>query len=164
MEMLDEWRASGEEPQPWVLQEDCSDFQALVEKLEGLSQGINIPEGFVPSTTFWAYDNESDKIIGAVNIRHCLNDLLLQAWGNIGYGVRPGERGKGYATNMLRMALAECKKLKLKRVLVGCYRENVASARTIMKNGGILENEIVEKETGKVIQRYWLLVHGDMEV
>ncbi|TCL62745.1 putative acetyltransferase [Hydrogenispora ethanolica] len=155
-EMLDDWRASGEEPKPWVLQKDCTDFQALVEKLEGLSRGINVPEGFVPSTTFWAYDNETDQIVGAVNIRHSLNDLLLEAFGNIGYGVRPGARRKGYATTILKLALAECKNLNLKRVLLGCYRENVASARIILKNGGVLENEVFDNDSGKLIQRYWI--------
>lgn len=158
IEMLQEWKQAGEELQPWVLQEDNSDFDRMVQKFENLSKGIDVPEGFVPSTTFWAYNNESDKIIGAVNIRHYLNDLLLQAWGNIGYGVRPSERKKGYATIILNLALEYCDSLNIERVLLGCYKENIASVKTILKNGGVLENEVTENRSGRTIQRYWIVI------
>jgi len=158
IEMIEEWKASGEKPEPWVLQEDYTFFNTMVQKFELLSKGIGVQEGFVPSTTFWAYDNESDKIVGAVNIRHYLNDLFLQAWGNIGYGVRPSERRKGNAKIILKLTLEKCKSLNMQRVLLGCYKENIASAKTIVGNGGILENEIEENNTGKRIQRYWISI------
>ena len=156
LEMLDEWKAAGEQPQPWVLQEDCSDFNAMVQKFENLSKGIDVPNGFVPSTTYWAYDDESGKIVGAVNIRHYLNDMLLKVWGNIGYGIRPSERRKGYATTILKLALECCKTLKMERVLLGCYKENIASAKTILKNGGVIENEAIEENSREIVQRYWI--------
>jgi len=161
LEMLDEWKGAGEQPQPWVLQEDCSDFNAMVQKFENLSKGIDVLNGFVLSTTYWAYDDESGKILGAVNIRHYLNDMLMKVWGNIGYGIRPSERRKGYATIILKLALECCKTLKMERVLLGCYKENIASVKTILKNGGVLENEVIEENSTKIVQRYWINIKMD---
>jgi predicted acetyltransferase len=156
--MLAAWQSAGEEAEPWVLRVDPADFARLVQTFADLEQGIGVPEGFVPSSTFWAYAPERGQINGAVNIRHRLNDQLLRGWGSIGYGVRPDARRQGYATQILHLALAECRALRLERVLLGCYRENVASAKTILKNGGVLENAGMEEGTGKVIQRYWIEV------
>jgi len=156
LEMLEEWHSAGEEPHPWVLEVDPTDFKALVEKLENFSRGIDVPSDYVPSSAFWAYDQESRQIVGAVNIRHYLNDFLLRIGGHIGYGVRPGERRKGYAARILALALEECRKLKLTKVMLGCYKDNLGSVKTILKNGGVLENEIMEEESGKIVQRYWI--------
>ena len=93
-------------------------------------------------------------MVGAVNIRHDLNDYLLKYGGHIGDGIRPSERRKGYATEMIRLALEECRKLGLTRVLVTCDKNNIGSAKSIIRNGGILENEVLEK--GVIKQRYWI--------
>ena len=91
-----------------------------------------------------------------MNIRHRLNESLLLDGGHIGDGVRPSERGKGIATEMIRLALDECRKLGINRVLMVCDKDNPASARTIIKNGGVLENEV--EAGGNVVQRYWIEV------
>ena len=88
------------------------------------------------------------------NIRHRLNDALLRSGGHVGDGIRPSERGKGLGTELVRLALEECQKLGIRRVLMVCSRENPASARTIQKNGGILENEL--PVDGVIEQRYWI--------
>lgn len=93
-------------------------------------------------------------MVGAVNIRHRLNEQLLLNGGHIGDGVRPSERGKGIGTRMITLALEECKKLGIRDVLMVCDKENAASARTIQKNGGILENEVLAD--GVAEQRYWI--------
>ena len=100
-------------------------------------------------------DEDRDRLLGAVNIRHYLNDSLLKEGGHIGDGIRPSERRKGYATEMIRMALTECKKLGIEKVLMTCDKDNIGSARSIIKNGGILENEFVNSE-GNIEQRYWI--------
>jgi len=97
--------------------------------------------------------------VGAVNIRHYLNEVLLQKGGHIGDGVRPSERRKGIATRMISLALDECKKLCIDRVLMVCNKDNIGSAKSIMNNGGILENEIVSD--GTVLQRYWIDLEGE---
>lgn len=89
-----------------------------------------------------------------INIRHRLNEYLLQFGGNIGYSVRPSQRRKSYATEMLALALEECRKLGLNRALVTCDKTNIGSAKTIQKNGGVLENEVLEGD--RITQRYWI--------
>ena len=108
---------------------------------------------WVPITQYFGICN--NKIIGTIQIRHCLNDSLLLHGGHIGYSVRPSERRKGFATKMLALALKECKKLGIGRVLITCDKNNTGSARTIQKNGGILENEI-KNDDGGILQRYWI--------
>ncbi len=88
---------------------------------------------------YLVFDN--DKLIGLLNIRFDLSSELRDLYGHIGYGVRPSERGKGYATRMLKYALDICKKKQLKEVIVGCYEDNYGSNRVIQKNGGVLMYE-----------------------
>ena len=138
------------------MREDASDFDALILRLEDMACGSCV-SNIVPGSTFWIAESETGRIVGAVNIRHYLNEELLRVWGNIGYGIRPDERSKGYATRALSLALEKCRALRLKRVLLGCFKENIASARVIQKNGGVLESEIAEG--GESIQRYWIALN-----
>ncbi|MGP1568973.1 MAG: GNAT family N-acetyltransferase [Peptoanaerobacter stomatis] len=112
-----------------------------------------VMQGLVPASTFIAVD-ENDEIVGMIDIRHRLNDFLFKQGGHIGYSVRKSQRRKGYATKMLSMALDVCKSLGIEKCLITCDKTNIASARTIMKSGGILENEIIDGE--EIISRYWI--------
>lgn len=94
------------------------------------------------SLTYLVIDN--NMLIGLLSIRYDLPNNLVNLYGHIGYGVRPSERRKGYALKMLKYALEECKRLGLNSVILGCYKENIGSAKTIVKNGGILVREEVE--------------------
>ncbi|MDR1704746.1 MAG: GNAT family N-acetyltransferase [Clostridiales bacterium] len=114
-------------------------------------------EQMVPGTVYFGI--VSGAIVGMISIRHKLNDNLLKIGGNIGYGVRPTQRGKGYASRMLTLALDECRELGMKRVLITCDKTNIASAKTILKNGGVLENELTLND-GSVTQRYWIDLEG----
>ena len=69
----------------------------------------------------------------------------------------PSERRKGYATEMLRLALKKCKALGIEKALVTCDKNNVASAGTILKNNGAHENEVSD-DKGRIMQRYWIEV------
>jgi len=111
------------------------------------------PEGFVPQTTYFAFCGE--RIVGTISVRHFLNDALLRDGGNIGYAVRPSERRKGYGAAMLLLALEKCRSLGLDKALVTCLASNTASAKTIKKNGGVLENEFTDDD-GDLAQRYWI--------
>lgn len=152
-DMIAEWKKYGEELIPWSLNMENSDFDLMVEKLNGYSKGIGLPEGFVACSAFWLI-NENNRILGAIEIRHKLNDYLSFRGGHIGYGIRPSERQKGYASLMLSLALKECKAIGLSKVLITCSKSNLGSAGTIIKNGGILESEDIDK--GEVFQRYWI--------
>lgn len=108
----------------------------------------------VPDSTFFLLDKERNIMLGAVNIRHYLNNYLFNYGGHIGDGIRPSERRKGLATEMIKLALIECKKLHINKVLIVCDKDNIGSAKSIIKNGGVLENEVFHD--GKWIQRYWI--------
>lgn len=150
-DMLDEWNASGETIIPYAIRRiDYHDFSYYCAHLEVTEAN----GGLVPDSTFFCLDEERKVIVGAVNIRHYLNESLLLNGGHIGDGVRPSERRKGIATKMIALALDECRKLGIEKVLMVCDKENIASAKGIQHNGGILENEV---EVGGVVeQRYWI--------
>ena len=155
-DMLTEWKADIEQnhtnQSPWMIfRNDFHDFDYYLENLEIKEGAAN---GWVPDTTLFCLDKDRNIFVGAVNIRHYLNEGLLRSGGHIGDGIRPSERRKGYATAMIGLALKECKKLGIDRVLMCCDKENVGSAKSIQKNGGVLENEI--GEDGTIEQRYWI--------
>ena len=151
-EMMDEWSTAGEIIVPYSIRKN--DYRDFGTYLKGFEEEDKGKDGFVPATTFFCLDDERDIFVGAVNIRHYLNDALLKNGGHIGDGIRPSERRKGYATKMIGLALEECRKLEIKRVLMVCDKENIGSARSIINNGGILENEL--EIDGIVEQRYWI--------
>jgi predicted acetyltransferase len=135
------------------LHRSLDDYNGWLEKLNN----FNIKDNIIPADTFFAIRLMDSKIIGIINIRHELNESLIKIGGHIGFSVRPTERNKGYATEILRLGLLHCKKLKIERVLVTCDKSNIASAKTIIKNKGILENEYFDKElSDDIIQRYWI--------
>lgn len=155
-EMIEEWKLDQEKNHtnrsPWaIFKNEYHDFDVYLENLEIREA----KDGLVPDSVFFLLDVERNILLGAVNIRHYLNDYLLRYGGHIGDGIRPSERGKGYAIEMIRLALIECKRLGIDKVLMVCDKSNVASAKTIIKNGGILENEFTD-EDGEINQRYWI--------
>ena len=150
--MLGEWYATGEKIIPYAIRRlDYHDFDRCLRELE-IKEGNE--EGRVPDSTFFCLDEERDIFVGAVNIRHYLNESLLLNGGHIGDGVLPSERRKGIATRMIALALEECKKLGIGDILMVCDKENIGSAKSIINNGGVLENEVVVD--GVVEQRYWI--------
>ena len=132
----------------------AEDYKSWLEKITN-AQTAKMPDGQVNSYTFFAVIGK--RIVGTIQIRHKLNDFLLGYGGHIGYGVRPSDRCKGSATQMLALALEKCRELGIDRALVTCDNNNLGSARTIIKNGGILENEVPQKD-GSVTQRYWITI------
>lgn len=115
-----------------------------------------VPEGLAPATQYMLVREEDGKIVGMIQIRHCFNEFLEKYGGHIGYSVVPGERRKGYAAMMLKMALPVCRELRLQKVLITCDSINEGSRRTILKNGGIFESTVFEPEEGVWLERYWI--------
>ena len=96
-----------------------------------------LPAGRVPCTYRWIVDGE--QVLGAIALRHQLNDYLLRAGGHIGYGIRPSARRRGLATWALGEMLGQARDLGLDRVLLVCETDNLASAATIEHHGGVLD-------------------------
>lgn len=150
-DMMDEWTAADERIIPSALTtNDYHDFDFYKNHL-CREKEIN---GLVPDTTYFCLDTDRNIFVGAVNIRHYLTEKLKFSGGHIGDGIRPSERRKGYGSAMIGLALEEAKKMGINRVLMCCDKKNIASAKSIMNNGGILENEV--DVDGTIIQRYWI--------
>lgn len=134
---------------------EYDDFDAWLANVRRYSSPETTPAGKVPATQYLALD-ENEHLVGMVNLRHCLNDYLLEFGGHIGYSVRPADRKNGYAIQMLKLALDEAKALGLDRVRIACDRYNIASAKTIQANGGVLDGERYDPQDGTLTQRYWI--------
>jgi predicted acetyltransferase len=130
----------------------------LTRYLDVLSEqerGVNLAPNHVPSTFLFAFNGP--RIVGRVSIRHRLNDALRHIGGHIGYVVVPEFRRQGYATVMLRLALGFARDhLGISRVLLTCDDDNIASIRTIEKNGGILDGVVTGPDLEKPKRRYWI--------
>ena len=131
-----------------------STIEEWLEELKKRSSKDTVPEGLVPSSTYLGIREKDNYIIGMIDIRYCLNDFLLQAGGHIGCGVRKFERKKGYAKQMIKLALEKCKKLKIEKVLITCNDDNIASEKSIISCGGILED--IRTVDGKNYKRFWI--------
>lgn len=131
--------------------EEAADW---LEDNERCAKLETVPENFVPATQFVCVRER--KIIGMIQVRHELNDYLAQFGGHIGYSVRPDERRKGYASQMLHDVLPYCRKIGLERVLITCNADNEGSRKTILKNGGVYENTVYEPGEECGTQRYWI--------
>lgn len=153
--LVEEMQASDEELVPWVLAEKRATFAAYVTWLELSARGIDLPRGFVAHSTYWLVDAKQE-ILGVSNLRHHLTPTLTELGGHIGYGVRPSARRQGYATEMLRLSLIEARRIGIGPVRVTCARDNLASAKTILRNGGELDDERYLESVGHVVQRYWI--------
>jgi len=137
-DFIREWDEAKENIVPYAARLLDMDYKTWLENNYKFEE--TCPDGFVPAhTLFLVEDNKR---------------ILLNYGGHIGYGIRPSERKKGYASLMLSLALSKAKELGINKALITCDKDNLGSARTIMKNGGVLENEVVEGD--KITQRYWI--------
>lgn len=127
-------------------------IDAYMHWTQNWEKGIDLPEGWVPNSTFWLIDG--GEFIAHGNIRHMLNDWLEKRGGHIGYSVRPSEHRKGYGTEFLRLLILEAQAIGIESALVTCSKENEGSRKIIERNGGAFHDEIrVENED---ILRYFI--------
>lgn len=153
LEYLTEWEHLGGRIIPASSDKGECSFAQMVEKWTEEKSDAIYEKGLVPATTYFLVD-EIGYIYGCLNFRYELNEYLLKAGGHIGYGIRPSWRQKGYATRMLEAGLDKCREAGLTKVLITCDEDNIASAKTIEKCGGVLENMIQDGNVFK--KRYWV--------
>ena len=131
-----------------------SSIEIWFEELKKRSCEDTVPKGLVPSSTYLAVREKDNYIVGMIDIRHYLNEYLTQVGGHIGYGVRKTERNKGYAKQMLKLALEKCKELKIKKVLITCDEDNIASEKVILSTNAKLED--IRNVDGENKKRFWI--------
>ena len=157
-EMMREWIESNTQIAPWFLDkpfDNLEDFAEFIRMLDDCERG-NLDKKFSSTTSYFVTD-ENGRLVGAASLRHYLTAEGYKTWGHIGYGVRPSERRKGYATQILKMVLAEAKVKKIQRVLLGCHSSNIGSAKVIESCGGVLENTVADPDDiNETIRRYWI--------
>ena len=136
---------------------DCSTSKEWIDicKLRKSSETCEQVGTSVPSTTYFAIREHDQRLVGVIDLRHHINHPILSTWGgHCGYSVRPSERGKGYATEMLRLNVINAGGIGIEKMLVVCDADNIASEKTIIANGGQLEN-IIEVD-GCRMKRFWI--------
>jgi predicted acetyltransferase len=151
---LEEYGTAGETWGQGVLKEARCDFAGFVRRVRQWKQGFGSPPNGVPTSVFLLI--RGTRLLGECSLRHRLTDSLRDEGGHISYGVRPSERGKGYATLMLKLVLDKARLRGLKRVLLTCDTDNPASVHVIQKKGGILDSEGISQTRGKAIKRFWI--------
>jgi len=131
-----------------------SSIEIWFEELKKRSCEDTVPKGLVPSSTYLGVREKDNYIVGMIDIRHYLNEYLTQVGGHIGYGVRKTERNKGYAKQMLKLALEKCKELKIKKILITCDEDNIASEKVILSANAKLED--IRNVDGENKKRFWI--------
>lgn len=158
VDMLDEWseynRTHDTDLSPRAIFKDYTNFDEYLKRFK--EEETDPKPGYVPATTYFALDTERNVMVGACQIRHYLNEKLRNGGGHIGDGVRPSERRKGFATEIIHLALEKCKQLGIKEVMMSCNKENIGSRKSIINNGGIYEKDI--DDDGEILEVYWIKI------
>ena len=115
-----------------------------------------VPSHLVPATQFLFVRKSDNRLVGMLQVRHRFNDYLSQFGGHIGYSVRPSERRRGYAKEMMKMTLPFCREMGLGKVLITCADGNVGSEKTILANGGVYESTVHEPSSDRDLKRFWI--------
>ena len=115
-----------------------------------------VPSHLVLATQFFFIRKCDNKLVGMLQVRHYFNEYLEKYAGHIGYSVRPSERRKGYAKEMLKAALPFCREIGLTKVLISCIDGNVGSEKTILANGGVYESTVHEPNEDRDLKRFWI--------
>lgn len=151
-EMVDEWRnfEAPKSPGKLFTGKNFDEFLSIIQREPTESDPAK-----VPAHLFFLADSESSRLLGAIQIRHHINHPnLIETGGHIGYGVRPSERRKGYATRMLALGIPEAQKIGLSRLLITCKDSNIGSWKVIESNGGVFERATLDE--GEPARRYWI--------
>jgi len=128
-----------------------------LEKYDDVHDWLDFCEEMRDKITWYMSVRESDdRIIGFLVLRHKLeyDDDDIEFASNLGYSIRPSERGKGYAKEQLRLGLQKAKEIGLDKVRIVCRDINIGSSKTILANGGVYVNTIHGEISGMNVKQY----------
>lgn len=140
---------------------DNESFDQMLKRLRNRRKGINLARRDVPATVYWMIVN--DNIVGTIDLRHYLNEDYYKRLGHLAYYIKKEERNKGYATEALNKAKKIYQKHNVDQILVTCLKDNLYSSKVIKTNGGKLKNEVLDKKSNQIIQR-WIIKIFDKKV
>lgn len=154
---------------------DVNGAGALVEILSGqsfeeaLNRCLNMKNeeyakkhGRCQSKAFLLIRKNDNKLIGMINVRWNLTEEMKMFGGNIGYGIRPTERRKGYNKINLYLGLLEAKKLGLDKVMLDCETSNIASSKTMISLGGVLDRTEIDPYDGILTSVYYIDINTSL--
>lgn len=156
-EALEEFEAENAKGFWNIKQKAIDNIELYIHNSEKYEKGIDLPENWVPASTYWLMDEE--KFLGHVSIRHKLNVPLKKKGGHIGYAIRPSVRRKGYGKKILELALPKARKLDIKNALITCIDTNVSSQKIIESHGGVYQDK--NEVDGIPIRRYWIALQAN---
>lgn len=148
--MMDEWESFGGRINPGALRR-YSEIQQKNVTYEKWLEWVKEDRETVQDLYFFMDD---ERILGAISIRYQSSGIH----GHSGYGIRPSERNKGFASKMLSLALPVMKSYGINPVVLSCAKTNIGSAKTILKNGGKFVEEVMDENTGETMQIYHLYI------
>ena len=155
-EMMDEWLAYGGRLNPGALQNNGSSFETWLQWMDDDAHENTCPPESTPQTMYFAV-RDDNKLVGAVTVRHKLNEQTNNSsgGGHVGFGVRPTERRKGYAKEILRLALKELAERGIKDVMINCASDNISSEKTILACGATFQDEVMNDKDERA-KRFWI--------
>lgn len=133
------------------LEEYINNYENWILKLV---DDCNETDERVPALTYFAVRENDNKIIGIVNIRLKLNNKLENYGGHISYSIRPSEKGKDYSKTILNLAIKECEFHNIDKILLTCYRKNIATTEAILSLNGVKFKEIFDEIANDYLEYY----------
>lgn len=135
----------------------CESVEEWFVKVEQMNSPETCPKKLSVSTQFIAVRESDNKLVGMIDLRHHIDNPVLALFGgHIGYSVRPSERRKGYAKEMLRQCLEKARERGLYWVMISCNNHNPGSERTILANGGVFQREVFVPEENETMKIFWI--------
>ena len=83
--------------------------ESVLPTLISYEHPVHMPDWFVPETYYYLWDE--GQLVGEFRIRHHLTEALRHGAGHIGYSIRRDDRGKGYGTAGLKLAIEAARKI-----------------------------------------------------
>lgn len=122
------------------------EFKSWLKHQDDFSVGKNLPQGWIPYTTYFLYDNGLP--IGFGRVRHETSEYLQKVVGagEIGYAISKKYRGKGYGNILFKEILKKCKEFGYSKITLFPHKDNEQTIKIMLKNGGKIIGKFKEEK------------------